>query len=108
MKQKLNNPWNVFALGVILLTSIFFLFRIDLFPGEIITKNKIYSCDISLSYFIGMGGTKEQFSNIESFHLLPKGYALAIVILFGFPGLIAYRIHLGKQKKQNLLENSKK
>ncbi len=108
MKQKLNNPWNVFALGVIILSSIFFLFRIDLFPGEIISNNKIYTCDISLSYFIGMGGTQEEFQSIDSFRLLPKGYALAFVIIIGFPGLIAYRIHLGKQKRQNLLENPKK
>ena len=105
MKQNLKKPLIIYLLIVIALATIFFLFRIDLFPGEITTKDKIYTCDISLSYFIGMGGSKQDFANIESFRLLPKGYALAIIMIFGLPGLVAYRVHLKSKKNQ---ENASK
>ncbi len=114
MKQKLNNPWNVFALGVIITFLLFFLIPITLFDGEIVFKDGArewkQQANISLSYFIGIGAQPEELARIgvKDFYLLPKGYAVAFLVLFGFPGLIAYRIHLGKQKRQNLLENPKK
>lgn len=99
MKQNYKKTLIIYIAIVLILSAVFFLFRIDLFPGEITTKDKIYTCDISLSYFIGMGGSKQDFANIESFRLLPKGYALAIIMILGLPGLVAYRVHL-KGKKQ--------
>lgn len=105
MKQNLKKPLLIYIGLVLILSAVFFLFRIDLFPGEITTKDKIYTCDISLSYFIGMGGSKQDFSNIESFRLLPKGYALAIIMILGLPALVAYRVHLKSKKNQ---ENTSK
>ena len=105
MKQNLKKPLLIYLALVLILSAAFFLFRIDLFPGEITTKDKIYTCDISLSYFIGMGGSKQDFANIESFRLLPKGYALAIIMILGLPALVAYRVHLNAKKKQDTIQN---
>ena len=105
MKQNLKKPLLIYIALVLILSAVFFLFRIDLFPGEITTKDKIYTCDISLSYFIGMGGSKQDFANIEAFRLLPKGYALAIIMILGLPALVAYRVHLNTKKKQDTIQN---
>ena len=103
MNQKSKKPFLIYLSLVLILLAIFFLFRIDLFPGEITTKDKIYTCDISLSYFINMGGSKQDFANIESFRLLPKGYALALIMILGLPALVAYRVHLNAKKKRKIL-----
>ena len=100
MKQKLNNPWFVFALGVIISCCIFFLFPINLFDGEIVfqlgMKTWKEKANISLSYFIGIGTGKEQLEKLGviDFYLLPKGYILALIVILGLPGLWAYRVYL--------------
>ena len=78
MKQKLNNPWFVFALGVIISSCIFLLFPINLFEGEIVfqigMKTWKEKANISLSYFIGIGAGKEQLETLGviDFYLLTK------------------------------------
>jgi len=106
MKQKLNNPWFVFALGILISSCIFFLFPINLFDGEILyqTAFKTWNvkANISLSYFIGIGAEKEQLIQlgVKDFYLLPKGYMFAAIVLVGIPGLLAYRVYL----KNNRIE----
>jgi hypothetical protein len=100
MKQKLNNPWFVFTLGVIIASCIFFLFPINLFDGEIVfqigMKTWKEKANISLSYFIGIGAGNEQLETlgVVDFYLLPKGYILALIVILGLPGLWAYRVYL--------------
>ena len=98
MKKKITNPFIIFGIGVTIMLSIFFFFRIDIFPGEIITRNKIFTCDISLSYLIQKGAPAHYFNDIEGVKLHTKGYLLASILILGFPGLVAYRIHLKKKK----------
>jgi hypothetical protein len=100
MKQKLNKPWFVFALGVIIAGCIFFLFPINLFDGEIVfqigMKTWKEKANISLSYFLGIGAKKEQLEllGVKDFYLLPNGYILALIVILGLPGLWAYRVYL--------------
>jgi hypothetical protein len=100
MKQKLNNPWFVFALGVIISCCIFSLFPINLFDGEIVfqigMKTWKEKANISLSYFLGIGAEKEQLKllGVKDFYLLPKGYILALIVILGLPGLWAYKVYL--------------
>jgi hypothetical protein len=98
MKNIISKPFIVFAIGTCIMLCVFFFFRIDIFPGEIITKDKIFTCDISLSYFIHKGAPSHYFNGIEKIKLLPKGYLLASILILGFPGLVAYRIYLKKKK----------
>ena len=105
MKEKLNNPWFVFPLGVIIASCIFFLFPINLFDGEIVfqigMKTWKEKANISLSYFLGIGAGKEQLETlgVVDFYLLPKGYILALIVIVGLPGLWAYRVYLRGNKK---------
>jgi hypothetical protein len=105
MKQKLNNPWFVFALGVIIASGIFFLIPLNLFDGEIVfqvgMKTWKEKANISLSYFIGIGAEKKQLEELGviDFYLLPKGYILAFILNLGLPGLWAYRVFLKSVKK---------
>ena len=104
MKQKLQNPWFVFALGVIISSCIFLLFPINLFEGEIVfqigMKTWKEKANISLSYFIGIGAGKEQLETLGviDFYLLTKGYILALIVILGLPGLWAYRVYLRGEK----------
>ena len=105
MKQKLNNPWFVFALGVIISSCIFFFIPINLFDVEIVfqigMKTWKEKANISLSYFLGIGAKKEQLEllGVKDFYLLPKGYILALIVILGLPGLWAYRVYLRGNKK---------
>ncbi len=104
MKQKLQNPWFVFALGVIISSCIFLLFPINLFDGEIVfqigMKTWKEKANISLSYFIGIGAGKKQLEELGviDFYLLPKGYILSFILILGLPGLWAYRVYLKGKK----------
>jgi hypothetical protein len=104
MKKLFNNPWKVFAIGVILSSCIFFLIPINLFDGEIVFKEGLMEwkekANISLSYFIHIGAQKEELARIgvKDFYLLPKGYVFAGIVLVGIPALIAYRSYLKKKK----------
>jgi hypothetical protein len=100
MKQKFKNPIFVFAFGVIITFTIFFLFPINLFEGEIVfeigMKTWKEKANISLSYFIGIGAGKEQLEQlgVKDFYLLPRGYMLACIVILGFPGIWAYRTYI--------------
>lgn len=100
MKQKFKNPIFVFAFGVMLTSTIFFLFPINLFDGEIVfeigMKTWKEKANISLSYFLGIGAGKEQLEQlgVKDFYLLPKGYILALIVILGLPGLWSYRVYL--------------
>jgi len=76
---------------------------INLFDGEIVFKNgDVVAAPLSLSYFIGLGFEADEMNNIQSFHLIAKGYALSFIITIGLPAIIAYRVYLHKsQNNQN-------
>ncbi len=97
-------PGYIFLLAFGCIAFLLFLLPINLFDGEIIFKNGLQTftekAPLSLSYFIGMGYDEADMENIVSFHLLPTGYLMAGVFLFGIPGLIAYRVHLGRTKRK--------
>ncbi len=93
----------IFLLSFGILALLLFLFPINLFDGEIVFQKGLQTvtekAPLSLSYFIGMGFDPADMENIQSFHLLPTGYLMAVIFLIGIPSLIAYRVHLGRTKK---------
>lgn len=105
MVTFIRKPIVVFFIAAILLSSIFFLIPINIFDGEytfnvngIITK---IPTKMSLSYFIGIGASPEETKDVVEFKLLPMGYFLAFLMLFAFPALIAYRVHIANQASKD-------
>lgn len=93
----------VFIVSLLVIAALLFLLPINLFDGEIIYESGlqivIVKAPLSLSYFIGMGYDESEMVGVKSFHLLPIGYLMAFLILFGLPALVSYRIYLGRLKK---------
>ena len=105
MKANLRNPYLVAAFLTLVLASIFFLFPIEVFDGEVTYTNGVQSITIrqrlSLSYFIGMGFEEgKSMRDISHMALVPKGYVLAILMIVGFPALIGYRVWLSNQHRE--------
>ena len=101
MRAFLNKPWLIFIACVLAIALPLFLFEVTLFDGEIIFSRGLVEvteqAPLSLSYFIGLGYNEGDLDGIKDFYLLPSGYLLAGIFIFGFPGLIAYRVYLSKK-----------
>jgi|TARA_R110000737_G_scaffold350741_2_gene390685 hypothetical protein len=99
----------VFIISFLVIAAILFLFPINLFDGEIIYESGLQvatvKAPLSLSYFIGMGYDSADLVGVKSFRLLPVGYLIAFLILFGLPALVSYRIYLGRMKKDTNEKN---
>ena len=97
----LKKPLYIFILLSILLAVIFFVFPINIFDGVIEYNNGLQNLVIerplSLSYFVGLGFDEMDMVGVESFYLTLKGKVMAVIYIIGFPGLLAYRIHLRKK-----------
>lgn len=93
----LKNPLVVFLLTSAVLALVFFMFPINLFDGVIVESKGLSTVKIetplSLSYFIGIGYDEADMVNIETFYLTLKGKVMAVLFIFGFPALLALRIH---------------
>lgn len=91
-----------FALSF-LLALIFFVFPINVFDGAIVYQDAesdfILETPLSLSYFIGLGYDDTDMIGVKDFYLTTKGIVMAFVFILGFPGLLAYRMHLKSTKK---------
>jgi len=104
IKLDLKKPWVVFCFSILLLSSLFFFAPINLFEGEIIFeengKTWTQHANISLSYFIGIGASKEDLDGVKDFYLVTKGYLLACFMIVGFPAILAYRTYLKNTKSK--------
>ncbi len=105
MTRRLKSPLFVFAVCFAAIALPLFTLPINFFQGEIVyaqdLMEKKVQAPLSLSYFIGLGYHKTDMIGVKDFYLTAKGYLLAAILLFGIPGLIAYRIHLGKNSQEN-------
>ncbi len=105
MIRYFKNPFFAFTICFTTIAIPLFTFPINFFQGEIVYAQglveKKVQAPMSLSYFIGLGYSKEEMTGVKDFYLTSKGYLLAAILLFGLPGLIAYRIHLGKNSQEN-------
>jgi hypothetical protein len=105
MTKRFKNPFFVFAICFITIALPLFTLPINFFQGEIVYAQglmvKKVEAPISLSYFIGLGYSELDMTGVKEFYLTAKGYILALILLFGVPGLIAYRIYLGKNSQDN-------
>lgn len=99
----LKKPLIIFGSGVVLMTLIFFLIPINLFDAEVHFNTGVQQFTeldkIALSYFIGIGIREGDLKDVESFNLTASGYALAAILIVGFPALFAYRSYLKSLKK---------
>ena len=98
MSSSIKKSLIIFSVGSILLACVFFLFPINLFDGVIIEQRGLQTITherpLSLSYFIGIGYEESDMVGIKDFYLKPKGIVMAILFIFGFPGILAYRSYL--------------
>lgn len=98
----MKRPLVLFLVLSLLLALIFFLLPINIFDGVIVIQDEfgeyIDQRPISLSYLIGIGYDNQDLldKNIKDFYLTTKGIVMAFIFILGFPGLLAYRIHLKK------------
>ena len=103
MKQFLLKPLHIFLIGVILIGLPLFLFPINLFDGEIVYISGISTMveprPLSLHFVSGLEYGKNLPKEIADYYLTQKGFIFAGLFILGFPALIAYRIHLRRQKK---------
>ncbi len=87
-----------FAISAFILSVIFLTLPINLFDGQIdfVEPQREYTINtpLSLSYFVGLGYEEADMQYVESFRLTTKGWITAFLFIFGFPGLIAYRVYL--------------
>jgi hypothetical protein len=109
MKILLKKPWVVFGLMSFILALLFFTLPINLFDGIIVQQNGLQELEVeaplSLSYFIGLGYEEGELVDrgIVDFYLTTRGYIVAGILMFGIPGLFAYRMHL----KASMAEDKK-
>jgi hypothetical protein len=102
MKEIFKKPLIIYILLAFGIALPLCVFPINIFDGEIIVGNELQNytekVPLSLSYFFGLGYNEEDMNIIKDFYLLPTGYLLAFIFIFGIPALLSYRIYL-KQKK---------
>ncbi len=102
MKHFFEKPKNIFLVLFVFLLMLFFLVPINLFDGEIVLQNgiqkEVIKTPLSLSYFIGLGYSKEDLVGVKDFYLLPQGYVMAFLFIVCIPAIAAYRVFLGKGK----------
>lgn len=105
MKKLLRNPVKVFILMLLIIAVPLCIFPVNLFQGEVVLENgiseQVVKAPMSLSYFFGLGYNEEDMIGIKRFYLLPEGYLLAFLFIFGIPALAAYRVYLGKRNRKN-------
>lgn len=91
----------VFAVSLVAMWAILFLFPINLFDGEVDIKRGLYEVTeehpLSLSNFIGIGIEDMDDAGVVDFRLTGTGWLMAIIFLLGFPALLGYRVYLGKR-----------
>ena len=88
----------IFAATALVLAIVFFTIPINVFDGQIDYKegNREFTVEVplSLSYFVGLGYEESEMQFVQDFRLTPKGWGMAVIFIFGFPALLAYRIYL--------------
>lgn len=100
----LKKPFVLFGVLAFILACLFFLLPINIFDGGIVVEDEfgeyIDERPISLSYFIGLGYEANELieHNVKDFYLTAKGIIMACIFIFGFPALLAYRVHLKNSK----------
>lgn len=98
MKNLKSRVLILFFGSMLILSSILFLFPINLFDGVIVIENGLQELELkeplSLSYFIGIGYDEADMEHVKDFYLTTKGVLLALIFILGIPLLIAYRSYL--------------
>ncbi|MBL4862681.1 MAG: hypothetical protein JKY09_06665 [Crocinitomicaceae bacterium] len=104
MKKLNKKTLVIFFVTSFVLALIFFIFPINIFDGEVVRSSGLQEVTIpmrlSLSYFIGLGYDQGDMDMIKDFYLTTKGWLTAVIFIFGFPALFAYRMHLRDTKKK--------
>ena len=98
----IKKPIIIFLITLISLTFLFFVFPINIFDGKIVyessSKELIINAPLSLSYFIGLGYEDSDMVSVKDFYLTLKGAIMALILIFGFPILLAFRVYFKNNK----------
>ena len=98
----IKKPIIIFLITLISLTFLFFVFPINIFDGKIVyesySKELIINAPLSLSYFIGLGYEESDMVSVKDFYLTLKGAIMALILMFGFPILLAFRVYFKNNK----------
>jgi hypothetical protein len=100
-----RKPVIAFVIVFLIMNSIFWLFQVKEFEGTYRHLQNGVECmeehpaNLSLSYFIGIG-TPNPDVVITKMTLTLKSIALAFCICLFTPLLIAYRVHLGNNRRK--------
>lgn len=101
MRQFFRNPYAVFLIALLFVSTILFTIPINLFDGEITFNvgGHVFTekAKLSLSYFIGIGASGDDLKDVESFRLVGMGYLLAGLLMIALPALIGYRVWIANQ-----------
>lgn len=102
MTAEKSRALAIFAITAFVLAILLFTLPINIFDGQIDYKegSRAFTVDapLSLSYFLGLGYEDADMQFVQDFHLTTKGFIMAIIFIFGFPALFAYRIYLKSTK----------
>jgi hypothetical protein len=108
MKNFLRKPVYVFFLVAVLVAGILLLFPIPLFDGEnaYIVGGNLYTeqTKMHLMQINSFGINEAALKKINDPYLIyrylnTKGYMMLGLMTIGLPLLIAYRVHIGNQRK---------
>lgn len=109
MQTPLKKAFKVGAIFFIILAVVLCTLPINLFDGIIVLERvqgiKVnVPTRLSLCYFLGIGIEDGDLNGINTFYLVPKGIATAVILLLGFPTLLGYRTYLKETspKKDNV------
>ena len=98
MKKVFQKPLIVFLALSLIVAAILFLVPIRIFDGEIIWESGLQKMVIQekfcLSDFVGVGYNEGNMTHVKDFYLTTKGIIVACILIFGVPGLFAYRMYL--------------
>lgn len=104
MSAAAKRAWIIFGISVVVITAALCLIELPMFDGEVtwISGGREYTVaqQLSLSYFFGIGLEDADLTMVKEFSLTGQGWLLVFIFTVGLPGLIAYRIYLGKTKRE--------
>lgn len=110
MRQFFRNPYAVFVIALLFVSTILFTIPVNLFDGEITfnVDGHVFTekAKLSLSYFIGIGASGDEVKDVVSFRLVGMGYLLAGLLIVGLPALIGYRVWIANQVEARKKKNS--
>jgi len=104
MRTFLRNPFAVFLLSALVVSTLLFTIPINLFDGQVTftVEGMTFTepTKLSLSYFLGIGITEGDMQDVKEFSLTGSGYLTACLLTIGLPALVGYRVWIANQSEK--------